>query len=525
MNTSDRLLPSQLSDLLAVACSEDPDGTAIIEPGRQWSYRELEQRSRNVAARLNAEATFAPGERVGLLIRPSGNFIAGFLGIIKAGGVAVPLSTKASTQELRFYEDKASIGVVITEAELVASAEAFPHVLVSERDFDEEAPEGEEPRHPKAGDDAAIFFTTGTSANAKAVRLSHRSVLGALEAMVEAFGTQSTDVGLCHTPLYHVSLNFMPLPLLAVGGTVVMDFEFSPKRGWELLRDHRVTQVMTVVATGLLIAKYAATLPGRPTLPHLRKVFTGGSMVSPEFGQLWSVLAPQASIVNSFGMTEMNSGIARSDRDKTEVRPGSVGLPYPDVQVRIGDGTAPVGSIDTIWATGPRQMSGYLFESEATEGAVVDGWLRTGDLGYLDEDGYLYVVGRADAQIKRGGQIVQPDEVESVLSSLDAVLEAAVLPRPDTILGSRIAAVVALKPETFIDGEAILEQIADKIADYKWPDLMAIQNRELPKSATGKLDRRALTDLIDAGDITLSDLSVCCKKLRTKDTPRSDCDE
>lgn len=493
----------------------EPEQVAIVDVTTRLTYGELQRRSNTIAWALR-ETGHRPGERIGLVIAPSAAFIEAYLGVIKAGLVAVPLPTRSSDSELGFFVTHADLRAMIIEPEFGGDHRRTLAVPVYPIDGTRSdvgplrQSTGDARLAPPAvgapEDDAAIFFTSGSSGNPKAVRLSHIAVLHSVAAMIDAYATTSSDVGLCHTPLSHVSLHFMPLPLLVAGGVIVFDRQFSPSRGWNLLAEHGVTQLMTVTATGLLIAKHADTLGETAVLPKLRKIFTGGAVVPPEFARLWHKFAPHATVVNSYGMTEMSSGVARSDADRMRVKESSVGLPYLGMQVQIGEDGADPGTVGEIWAKGPSRMSGYLNNPDATARTLVGDWLRTGDLGYLDEDGYLYVVGRKDSQIKRGGEIVRPDEIEALLSALDDVREAAVLGRADPILGERVVAIIAPQTEREISGADIIAQVAESLSDYKIPEYIAVLADGLPKTATGKIDRPGLSKLLSSDELPLDDV-------------------
>ncbi|HWK29596.1 MAG TPA: AMP-binding protein [Solirubrobacter sp.] len=496
-----------IGDILSEALATREGALAAVDGRVELTYGELERRTNGFAHALRAKG-IAPGDRVGMLLGTGVAFLEVYIGLGKAGAIAVPITTRASATEVAFLVAHAGCRCLIHDRAL---ADRVAGVAVERIDGDQLeallAPADERPEVTwSEHDDGAIFYTSGTTGSPKGVRLTQAGLMWCATTVRETYAIGPEDVALCQLPLSHVTVHFVPFPLLLAGGTIVLDDGFNTERTFAWMERYDPTIWVSVTATATLLAKHAFAQPGERRLERLRKILTGGSHVPDALRSAWRRLAPRATLVNCYGMTEMASAITRMDPDAMELRPGSVGLPYPGVQVRIGDGAAPPGTTDEVFVRAPSIMAGYWANPAATGETLVDGWLRTGDMGYLDEDGYVYLVGRRSQRLKRGGETIFPGEVESVIAALDPVKEVSVVGRHDEVMGDRLVAVVAQQPGAAITAEEIVTACAERLADFKVPEFVAILPGELPKNATGKIDTHGLDRLVNSGGLALVDL-------------------
>jgi acyl-CoA synthetase (AMP-forming)/AMP-acid ligase II len=220
-------------------------------------------------------------------------------------------------------------------------------------------------------------------------------------------------------------------------------------------------------------------------------VYFGGAGVPDSLLASWARFAPDTAIANVYGLTEMGPAVSGHDPTIHPPRPGSVGPPYPGIEVRI-EADPPPGVIGEILVRAPSMMAGYWRNEAASKEALRDGWLHTGDLGFLDADGFLFISGRQKHMLKRGGENVFPNEVEAVIIRHPAVKEVIVIGVPDEVMGERVAAVLAPQPGGELDAADVIAYCAQRLADFKVPELVAVLAPELPKNSVGKVDLRGL---------------------------------
>lgn len=487
--------------------------TAFVVGDEHSSYHLWQARTERVAQSLVAGG-LAPGDRVAVLALNGTDFFDAYAGVTRAGGVAVPLGTRLGVGEVVFVLEHSEARWLAHDAAgrdtARAAADAVPGLRLLDLGALPAAPPAPVvlPR-PVPDDVAAIFYTSGSTADPKGVTLTHANVLACVRACAAAFRVDADDVAYGVLPLYHTSVHFIPLPTLLRGGTVVLEEGFSAASAFAAMERHGVTLLPTVTSIAVLMAKHHRSAEHRPDLSALRKILLGGGGVPTSLVEAWQEIAPGAAPVNCYGMTEMAPAISVMDPSEVPLRPGSVGLPYPGNEIRIeaaDGGDAPTGEVGEILVRGPSRMVGYWRNEEATAAVLRDGWLATGDLGRLDDDGYLTIVGRAKWMLKRGGENVFPDEVEAVLIRHDAVNEVMVVGVPDEVMGERVAAVVALRPGADLDAAALRAWSLERLAAFKVPDLYVLQPDELPKNAVGKIDAARLKRDAAQGAIAWTDV-------------------
>ena len=350
---------------------------------------------------------------------------------------------------------------------------------------------------------AVLLFTAGTTGLPKAVMLSHASFTSFMLTSMDPPDPDTEESTILTLPLYHVAGLQAALAGVFGGRTIILQHQFEPHEWMALVQKHRVERAL-IVPTML---KQLLDHPefDRHDLSSLRVVTYGGASMPPSLIERALPLLPGVQFINAFGQTETGSTIAMVPPEdhvlsgppelveKRRKRLSSIGRPLPDVEVRIvqEDGQdLPLGETGEIVARGPRLMRGYWGQPDATADTVHDGWLYTGDFGYQDEDGYIYLSGRAKDFIKRGGEMVAPEEVEHILHACPGVEECAVIGLPDETWGERVVAIVVSTPGVELPEESLLDA-CQGLARFKRPEQVIFVG-ELPRNSLGKVLKNQL---------------------------------
>ena len=464
-----------------------PGDPAVLDGGLPWSWAELERKAELAAAGLKA-AGILPGDRVGLLASSSAVVVAALHAVVGAGIVAVPIGPRLTRPEIAAIEAAAGLRAIL--------APDGAATLI-------EAPR----RAPTPGTPAVIVPTSGTTGRPKLVRLG----ADRLDASAAAWtATLPPATGwLLSLNLAHVSGIGIVVRATRAGVPVVVPISTEAEPIGPSLAAARSAGIL-VSHISLVVPQLVRLLDTRTSPPdELRAVLLGGGPI-PE-SLVVRALTAGWPIVPSYGMTETASGVVALPLGQAGRHPWSAGLPLPGVDLRIeampGGGAsrdailaAPPGTVGEILVRGPMVFDGYENDPEASSSALDErGWLRTGDLGSLDADGWLRVVARRDEMILSGGENVAPAEIEAVLASHPAVADAGVTGVADERWGSVPAAVVAFRSGEHESAEALRTFVRERLASFKVPALI-VEVAAVPRSPAGKLDRRALKALVGAAE-------------------------
>jgi len=447
------------------------------------------------------ERGIRPGDRVAIVLPNGLDYIGALYGALSAGAIAVPLNPLLRRGEIedRITNSDASILVAPAAAEELAG---LPVALVDPSAALAATPvAGVVPRDP--GEPAVLLYTSGTTGRPKGAELTHAG-LRATAAYLAGPLLQLTkdDVLLGAAPFSHIfGLAGILNPTLVSGACIALLPRFDAEAALVLMQ--REGSEVFLGVPSMCIALLRAADAGAP-VPKLRVTHVGGAPMPPETLQAFAARFG-GDVLEGFGMTETAGGVV-SHLSGRVYKPGSVGTPGPGVAVRIAgsDGEAmAAGEPGEVQLISPGMMRGYWRNPEATREAFTDGWFRTGDVGYLDADGYLYLVDRIKDVILRGGYSVYPREVEDALYEHPAVSEAAVVGVPDDLLGEEVVAVVVARAGQDCDPAAIRAFMRERVAGYKYPRLVVVA-AELPHGPSGKIlkreiDRAPLRAALDAG--------------------------
>ena len=455
-----------LARVLAERAAEHPEAPAVFFEGDVVAYGELDRRAAVAAAALRARGVHE-GDRIALKLPNTPAYVAAYFGVLRLGAVAVLLNVLLAEPEVEERLQVSATAALVNEP-LPVVGEALADI--ADRGEDEAA---------------ALLFTSGTTGGPKGAILTHGGVRAAAHFGVEALDFAPDDVVLGVAPFPHVLGQQMLVSSFLAGAALAVMQRFEPEQ-----------TLATMTATGTTI------LPGVPTmcvalvqaargaeaLPPLRIAHIGGAPmpldVAREFEETFG-----APVHEGYGLTEM-SGLATVVAVGRPRKPASVGRPSTETEVRIADPDE--RGVGEVQFRGPSVIPGFWNDPEATTTAIDgEGWLSTGDLGYLDEDGDLFLVDRKKEVIIRGGYNVYPREVEEVLYAHPGVLEAAVLGVPDETLGEEVAAVVVARPGAAVTADELRAWAKERVAAYKYPRHVVLVD-ELPKSPTGKILKRGI---------------------------------
>ncbi|MEY2404467.1 MAG: long-chain acyl-CoA synthetase [Acidimicrobiaceae bacterium] len=484
-------------NLAAVIDSHPDDAVALVDRGESTTYGALRQQVAQLRGAL-VELGLAPGDRVGILCGNNGYFVTAYLAVLGAGLVAVPLNPLSPARELQ--RELAAVG---TRAVIVGPA-AQPSLsgidpaevpALEHRIFADDLPAAEPVPivERDASDLAVMIFTSGTAGSPKAAMLTHGNLLANLEQMQAHPGRAQTehDVSLGVLPLFHIfGLNVVLGLSLYAGSRVVLIERFDPIAALDAVRDNGVT--ILPGAPAMWTAWAALPEATHEAFATVRLAASGAAKLSLEVAEQCEHRFG-VTISEGYGLTEAApvvttaSGIA--------AKPGSIGLPLPGVRLRLVDTEGDdvlVGDAGEIWVLGPNVFVGYWNDPEATGRALTpDGWLRTGDIAVVDDDGALYLVDRAKDLIIVSGFNVYPAEVEDVILEHPAVEACAVVGVTHQSSGESVKAFVVLAPDQVVEEDSLIAFCADRLARYKCPDKVMFVE-ELPMGLGGKVLRRAL---------------------------------
>ncbi|WBB80363.1 long-chain fatty acid--CoA ligase [Micromonospora sp. WMMD882] len=491
-----------LATVLAESALRRPDHPALVTDAVTLTYRQLWSGARRHATVLRRHG-IGPGDRVALLLPNSPEFPMAYFGALALGATVVPLPTTLRAGEIGYVLTDSAAAVLVradgpgSDAGVEAADATGTPVLTLTGDFarDAEPIPGPVPRAPE--DVALILYTSGTTGRPKGTMLTHLSVFLNVELGRESpFAMVADDVLLGCLPLFHTFGQICGMATtFRAGATMVLMDRFDGPRAVRLMAAHGCTVLMGVPT--MYHALLAATEHG--PVPPLDRAFSGGSALPVAVLETFEERFG-CPVYEGYGLTEASPVVAYN-QPAWPRRPGTVGRPIWGVEVVIARADVddrvepvPVGEIGEIVVRGHNVMAGYLNHPEATATTVVDGWLRSGDLGLFDADGYLRVVDRKKDLVIRGGFNVYPRELEETLIRHPAVAQCAVIGVPHPTLGEEVCAVVVPRPADAADGELpgrIVAWCRERMAGHKYPRLVVLTDA-LPLGASGKVLKREL---------------------------------
>jgi fatty-acyl-CoA synthase len=498
------------------------DVTVVRYAGGDLTYAQLDEKAARLATVLSSGGV-AGGDRVAYLGLNSAAFLVTMLAAFRLGAVFVPVNFRLAGPELQAVLHRSGAMTIVceeghrTSVEKVRGETPLRRFLLVDDDPEVPAAEGADGWEPwsaliaaaqptpsavaKGFDDPAILmFTSGTTGLPKGVVLTYGNIWWNAVNVDTVIDTRRGDVTHAVAPLFHIgALNSFVLRTLVRGGTVIVRRSFDPARLLDDLVTHRVNSMFAVPAMLAALSRVPGVFDA--DLSPLRSIVVAGAPVPPSLIELYA--AHGIMVQQAWGLTETAPFATHLPVEHTLRKVGSAGIPMPYTQVRVVDGTnQPLkpGEAGEIVVRGPNVTPGYWENPEATAAAFdEDGWFHSGDVGHLDEDGYLYIVDRLKDMIISGGENVYPAEVERALALMPGVVDVAVVGAPDEQWGETIVAVVSLAEGTAVTLEDVREYAATQLARYKLPRKLKIVG-SMPRNASGKLDKTIIRRLVGEED-------------------------
>ena len=509
------------TDLLSITAAIVPDRHAIVFDEQRITFGQIADRVNRLANALS-DMGVGPGDRVAVMQVNCNEHIETYFATAKLDGIFVPINFRARSEELTFMLNDSGVKAIILGQRYQDMLRTIkPELTTLEHQISLEGPgEGflfydellanasDEERFPTADDEdvTVIMFTAGTTGTPKGVMLSHNSFSSYILANVDPVDMDFAEKNILTVPLHHIAGIQAVMAAIYGGRTLVLQRQFDEEGWMELVQDEKVDRAM-------MVPTMLKRLMDQPTfkdydLSSLQVITYGAAPMPLEVIKKAILEFPSTRFINAFGQTETASTITMLPPDAHDIhegdpdfeikmkRLGSIGKPLPDVEVIIVDEDGKEVAVEEngeIVARGERLMKGYWNREEATKETLRGGWLYTGDLGYRDDAGYIFLSGRAKDFLKRGGEMIAPEEVEQIIMSHPAVDEAAIIGMPDVEWGERVRAIVVIKPGAELTAEEVIEHCRPRMAGFKRPeDVIFID--ELPRNPMGKVLKRVLRE-------------------------------
>lgn len=477
-----------------------PDAPALRVGEQALSYRTLDRRAAGCAKRLR-DFDVAANDRVMFVLPNCVEWVVLYQGVVQAGAIPVPINPLLAATELAAIITDCEPRVVFARAAMaVQLRQSIGHICaVVDIDAQPVTVDEVDPRPlPHAGSDdvALILYSSGSTGLPKGIELSHANIFWNAQAFaLDLLRLTPEDRGLTGLPLSHVfGHTCLYTAFLFVGASITLVERFDAAAVLATIHSQRITVFMGVPTMYWTLLR--EHIPAGCNLSSLRACVSGGQALPEDVHRKFEVKFGVA-ISEGYGMTETSPSVTGGRLWGAPRKSGSAGKPYLGVELRIvDDGGQDVarGERGEILVAGPGVARGYFRQPELTAQTFRDGWLHSGDIGYLDEDGFLFVVDRKKEMIISGGYNIYPREIEEVAHAVEGIFEVAAIGVPDERLGERIVAYVVLNSGASVQEETLLKRCSDVLARYKVPREVRFMDA-LPRNATGKIDRRRLREL------------------------------
>jgi acyl-CoA synthetase (AMP-forming)/AMP-acid ligase II len=503
-----------LTSYLREWAAKHGDRTALVFEKKRRSWTELADRVGRLASVLR-DLGVEPGDRVAMLANSSDRYVEYYYGVLWLGAIVMPLNSRHAVPELLAQIHDAEPKVLLVDAsfasvagEIKAASPSIKHLIYAD---DGEIPQGmisyekaiaaaKPCADTDAGDGnvACLFYTGGTTGRAKGVMLTHDNLMSSAQTMIGLLGVEDDSLTHLHAgPLFHLAAGGRLLMTTMVGGRHVVVPRFTPHDVLTIVQAERIT-ALTLVPTMLSMILRQPDFDSFD-LSSVRLITYGASPMPETLLREAMAKFPKVNFSQVYGMTELSPAATmlrpEDHREGPAHRLRSAGKAVTGVDLRVvdsEDNARPTGEVGEIIVRGPNVMKGYWRQPEQTEQALRNGWMHTGDAGYLDADGYLYVVDRTKDMIVSGGENVYSAEVENAVGQHPAVRQCAVIGIPSDKWGEAVHAVVVPREGQTVDPEEIIGHCRSLIAGYKCPRSVEVRQDDLPLSAVGKIDKVTL---------------------------------
>lgn len=500
-----------LHALLETAAQRNPKGVALVLESERLSWQDLHDQAARLAWGMQAQG-IARGDRVAMLLGNRIEFVVTLFAVARLGAIAVPINIREQAPGLAYMLQHCGASLLVHEPDLVdrlPSAEQAPALRHRWQVGAAQAAQGSTRWSDHLGttaditpatevdeqDTAVILYTSGTTGRPKGAMLTHLGIVHSSMHYVEAMGLTEQDCTITAVPLSHVTgLVALVTTFALCAGKLIIQPAFKASDFLRLAAQEHMTHSLMVPAMYKLCLIDASFNP--TALKAWRIGGYGGAPMPVQVIEDLAKSLPWLALMNCYGSTETTSPSTLMPKGD-QSRPDSVGKPLPCVQMSVMDDEGrelPWGEMGEIWIKGPMVVPGYWNNPEASAEAIVGGWWRSGDLGTMDQDGYVRVLDRKKDMINRGGYKIYTIEVENALYEHPAVQEAAVVAKPCPVLGERVHAWVCLREP--VDEATLKAHCAARLSDYKVPESYSLQDTPLPRNANGKLLKREMRDRV-----------------------------
>jgi long-chain acyl-CoA synthetase len=498
------------------AAQVKPRGVSTVFRGRRRTWRETEERVARLAGGLQ-RLGLSRGARAAILALNSDRYFEYLFAVPWAGGVTVPLNIRLAAPEIAYILEDSGTEILFVDEHYAGLLEPLEGKMATVREVvflgEDGAPAGARtyedlleagaaPDVMCGGDDlAGIFYTGGTTGKAKGVMLSHQNLVANAANAIAGIGYDVDSVYLHAAPMFHLADGSSTLAVTMVGGTHVFVPKFDPADCLAAIQRERVTHAVFVPTMINMLVNFPRV--GAHDVSALETIMFGGSPMPEAVLRRALEAIPGCRFVHGYGMTEVAPIATLLDPRYATLegpyagRLKSCGRAAVLCEVKIvdeQDREVPRRTVGEVLVRGPNVMLGYWNQPEATAQALRGGWMHTGDRGYMDEEGFVYIVDRLKDMVITGGENVYSIEVESAISTLDGVAEVAVIGIPDDTWGERVHAIVVPRPGRTLTPEQVIAHCRTQIAGYKCPRSVEIRSAPLPLSGAGKILKTALRE-------------------------------
>ncbi len=510
------------TEFLTIASAICPDKEAIVFEGKRYTFSQLSERVTRLGNAL-LKLGVKKGDRVALMQVNTNQCVETYFAVAKVGGIYVPLNFRAKGNELTYMLNTVEVTTLFLGGRYIELVDSIRPSLKTVKNFislDQPQPgmhyyESLIANSPSDdifteiddNDTTILMYTAGTTSLPKGVMLSHNSFSIYVLENVSSPDPETIEKNILTVPLYHVAGTQAMMSAIYGGRTLVMERQFEAKEWMELVQKEKVTRAMMVPT----MLKQLLDNPDfkKYDLSSLKVITYGAAPMPLEVIKRAVEVFPGVGFINAFGQTETASTvtmlgpedhvISGSEEEKARKlkRLSSIGKPMSDIEMKVVDENGkelPPNEVGEVVARGPRVMTGYWKDKEKTQKTIdKDGWVHTGDMAYVDEDGYFFLAGRNTDMIKRAGEWISPEEVEAVLSGHPKVDEVAVVGIPDEEWGEVPICVCVLKKGETSTPEELMEYCRVNLASYKRPRAVVFCE-ELPRNPMGKVLKRVLRE-------------------------------
>jgi long-chain acyl-CoA synthetase len=504
------------------------DKVFLVYEDERMSFDEHFRRVGRLAHLLVEDWGIAKGDRVAIAMRNFPEWSIVFWAAAAAGAVVVPLNAWGTGKELEYGLSDAGARTLFCDTQRSERIARHLDGLPLERVVVVRGPErpmtqrlrfedlvADAPREASLpdvasdpDDGATIFYTSGTTGKPKGAFGTHRNICSNLASLafaqaraalrsgeaLAALAERPQNAQLLSVPLFHATgCHSILVANTAFGGKLVMMYQWEPERALELIERERITSFGGVPAMVWQVLESASF--GKYDLSSVRTVAYGGAPAAPELVRRIKEAFPTVSAGNGYGLTETSSITTFNLGEEYVRKPNSVGLPVPVCELKVvdpGGKQLPVGAVGELWIKGPNVVEGYWNKPEASAETFTNGWLHSGDLACIDEEGFVTIVDRAKDMLIRGGENIYCVEVESVLYDHPDVMDAAVVGLPHKMLGEEVGATVQVRPSATVREDELREYVAQYLAAFKVPVRIEIRHQPLPRNPNGKILKQEL---------------------------------